>query len=111
MIATCYTIAPFLEILFNKCLETGVFPDCFKIAKVIALHKGGEKQICDSYRPISLLPSLSKLLEKIISVRTISFFDKFDLFSKHQFGFREGFTTEFAITDIHEKLIKAWMMD
>ena len=53
---TCHVITPFLEIFFNKCLKTGVFPDCFKIAKVIALYKGGEKHSCDSYRPISLLP-------------------------------------------------------
>ena len=91
--------------LFNLCLIKGVFPDQFKIAKVIPLHKGGDKQSTNSYRPISLLPALGKLFEKIISVRLLAYFNDHDLFSKYQFGFREGFTTEFAILDIYEKLL------
>ena len=103
--ASCSVIAPFLEILFNLCLAKGVFPDQFKIAKVIPLHKGGDKLDKNSYRPISLLPALEKLFEKIISVRLLAYFNDHDLFSKYQFGFREGFTTEFAILDIYEKLL------
>ena len=59
------TIAPFLLILFNNCLRSGIFPNCFKIAQVIPLLKGGEKLDRNSYRPISLLPALGKLLEKL----------------------------------------------
>ena len=103
--ASCSTIAPFLEMLFNLCIVKGIFPEQFKIAKVIPLHKGGDKQSPNSYRPISLLPALAKLFEKVISVRLLSYFNEHELFSKHQFGFREGFTTEFAILDIYEKLI------
>ena len=57
------------------------------------------------YRPISLLPAIGKLLEKIISARVISFFDAYDLFSPHQFGFRAKFSTEYAVLDIYEKLL------
>ena len=91
--------------LFNLCLVKGTFPEQFKIAKVIPLHKGGDKQSPNSYRPISLLSALAKLFEKLISVRLLTYFNGYELFSKHQFGFREGFTTEFAILDIYEKLI------
>ena len=81
---TSYIIAPYLCILFNNCIRQGVFPDAYKIAKVIPLFKkGGDKESKDSYRPISLLPALGKLLEKLISVRVVRFFEAYDLFSPH----------------------------
>ena len=61
---TSYIISPFLTKLFNLCLSDGIFPECFKVAKVTPLHKGGDKHDVNSYRPISLLPCLGKLLEK-----------------------------------------------
>ena len=103
--SSCYTISPYLELLFNKCLNTGIFPECFKIAKVTPLFKGGDRQDPGSYRPISLLPCLGKLFEKVISTRLLDYYNTFDLFSKYQYGFRESFTTEFAILDIYEKLL------
>ena len=103
---TSYIIAPYLCILFNNCIRQGVFPDAYKIAKVIPLFKkGGDKESKDSYRPISLLPALGKLLEKLISVRVVRFFEAYDLFSPHQFGFRAKFSTDYAIVDIYEKLL------
>ena len=103
--SSCNVILPFVVNLFNICTRDGNFPDIFKTALVVPLFKGGDKQDLSCYRPISLLPALGKLFEKIISVRVIKFFDKFNLFSKHQFGFRENFSAEQAILDIHEKLL------
>ena len=102
---TSFIVAPYLERLFNMCLNSGVFPDIFKIAKVTPLHKGGDKQDPNAYRPISLLPCIGKLFEKILSSRLIDFFEKYDLFSEHQFGFRKGYNTELAVIDIYEKLL------
>ena len=68
------TISPYLEILFHKCIISGVFPDCFKIAEVIPLFKGGEKEDTNCYRPISLLPTISKIFERVLATRLISFF-------------------------------------
>ena len=99
------TIVPFITSLFNKCLSSGIFPESFKIAQVVPLFKGGDKENPTSYRPISLLPALGKLLEKLVSVRTLNFFNENDILSKHQFGFRKSFSTEFAILDIYEKLL------
>ena len=65
--ATCHIIAPFLVTLYNKCLSEGVFPKAYKTAQVIPLFKGGDRENVNSYRPISLLPVLGKLLEKLIS--------------------------------------------
>ena len=102
---TAVVISPYIVLLFNLCLNQGVFPDSFKIAKVIPLFKGGNKEDSNCYRPISLLPALGKLFEKIISKRVITFFEKHKLFSPHQFGFRAKFSTEYAVHDIYEKLL------
>ena len=104
--ATKTTISPYLEILFHKCIEEGVFPDSFKIAQVIPLFKGGKKDDRNCYRPISLLPTISKLFEKILARRLIKFLTKYKILSKDQFGFRAKFSTEYAIADIHDKLIR-----
>ena len=102
---TSNVVTPFLKILFNACMKQGVFPECFKLAQVTPLFKGGEKTNLGSYRPISLLPALSKILEKIILVRMMSFLSENDVIAKEQFGFRPKYTTEYAILDIYEKLI------
>ena len=99
------TIAPYLETLFNCCIYHGIFPDVFKIAQVIPLYKGGGKDDCNNYRPISLLPAIGKLLEKLLAVRLSSHLHNHNILSKHQFGFRENFSTELAVTDIYEKLL------
>ena len=102
---SCSIIAPYIAKLFNQCIQDGVFPNCFKTAQVIPLFKGGKKEDKSCYRPISLLPSIGKLLEKVISIRTTDFLNRNHVFSNHQFGFREGFSTDYAILDIHEKLL------
>ena len=57
-------------------------------------------------RPISLLPTISKILEKLLATRLIKFLTKYKILSKDQFGFRAKFSTEYAIVDIYDKLIK-----
>ena len=58
---------------FPSC-KTGLFPDCFKTAKVIPLFKSGDSEQVNCYRPISLLTFIGKLFEKIIAVRIIEYF-------------------------------------
>ena len=98
-------IIPFLIKLYNACMKCGVFPNIFKTAQVIPLFKGGNREDVNCYRPISLLPILGKIFEKIISTRVVSFCDKFNLISPEQFGFRAKYSTEFAVLDIYEKLL------
>ena len=106
MKATNHSISPYLEILFSKCIQEGVFPDSYKIAQVIPLFKGGDKEDSNCYRPISLLPTISKILEKLLATRLIKFLTKYKVLSKDQFGFRAKFSTEYAIVDIYDKLIR-----
>ena len=100
-----FIIANFLVKAFNHCIENGVYPDILKLAKVIPLHKGSSKQNLGNYRPISILSPLNKIFELLLHKRLLNFWNKHDLFSKHQFGFREHFSTGLAITQVFESLL------
>ena len=76
------------------------------MAKVIPLYKGGDATDTNCYRLISLLPAFGKLLEKLLSFQVVDYFDKFELLSSQQFGFRKNYGTEYAILDITEKILK-----
>ena len=93
-----------LSILINKCLSKGVFPDCLKVAQVVPLYKDEDDSKAENYRPISLLPSISKIFEKIIYKKLSTYFESFDLLYSHQFGFRNKLSTVDAIVEIVEKL-------
>ena len=58
-----------LSIIFNKSLSTGIFPQLLKTAKVIPIYKAESRMLASNYRPISLLPIIGKLLEKILSLQ------------------------------------------
>ena len=69
-----------LTLLINLVLNTGIFQDKLKIAKVIPIYKEGDPQLFENYRPISLLPTISKVLEKIIHKQLSSYFEECGLF-------------------------------
>lgn len=83
----------------NVSFSAGVFPDSLKTAVILPLHKGGDRVNPANFRPIALLPTLSKIVEKLVKVRMTSFLKRFDLISGRQFGFREGLSTDDAIFD------------
>ena len=99
-------ISPIISNLFNLCIETGVFPNCLKIAEVIPIYKKGDQNMPTNYRPISLLSQFDKIFEKMLFSRLLSYLDKNQLLSKNQFGFRPNSSTQFAISTIHDKIIK-----
>ena len=90
-------ISPILSVLFSKSLLTSHFPNKFKIARVIPLHKGNSKQELNNYRTISLLPLFSKLLERIVYNQICHFLDTFDLINANQYGFRKNRSTTMAV--------------
>jgi hypothetical protein len=88
-----------LSKIINKSLESGMVPHSWKIAKVIPIHKSKEKTKMNNYRPISLLPSLSKVLEKIVHHRLYQFLNMQDILYSRQFGFRPKHSTIHAVTN------------
>lgn len=87
-----------LTILINRSLEEGIFPTELKIAKVIPLYKAKEKNSLLNYRPISILPTISKIFEKVIHQRLVKFFDKHKVLSEYQYGFRKNRSTLQAVS-------------
>ena len=63
-----------LEIIFNQCLETGVFPSEWKKGNIVPIHKKGDKQMLQNYRPLSLLPMCGKILERLMFNEMFEFF-------------------------------------
>lgn len=90
-------IVPVITHLTNLCFRNGVFPSCLKKSIVTPVHKGGETDNVNNFRPISVLPAVSKILEKLINSRLIDYLDKFNILSNTQFGFRKGKSTEDAV--------------
>jgi len=93
-------VSPYLAVLFSYSFKLAIFPDCLKIAKVIPLHISGARTELTNYRPISLLSCFSKILEKLISIRILKFFDKHKIIYNRQFGFRKLHSPSHAIFDI-----------
>ena len=80
----------------HPCMHTGIFPRQLKLSRVKSIHKSGEQSHFCNYRPISLLPSMSKVFEYVILDQLITFLTDKKLFCKEQFGFRPGHSTELA---------------
>ena len=106
--STYKSILPHLVHLFNLCLKEGVFPRKLKIAVIKPIFKTGDSGSFSNYRPISILPLLSKILEKIIYNRLITHFSDNKLLSEKQFGFRKGLATYMPILLIQELITKAF---
>ena len=77
-----------LEIIFNQCLETGVFPSERKKGNIALIHKKGGKQILKNYRPVSLLPICGKILKRLMFNEIFEFFIANKFISSSQSGFK-----------------------
>ena len=97
-----------LSLIFQKCVETGKFPDYWKYANVQPIHKKGNRQLKTNYRPISLLPVCGKILEKIIFDQLYPFLNKNNLISKNQSGFRPGDSTIYQLIDITSNIYESF---
>ena len=87
-------------------VQTGEFPNDLKISRVKPLFKSGEASSFSNYRPISLLPSFSKIFEYVIFKQLYSYMDDNRLFSLEQYGFRTGYSTELAALHLVNHLTK-----
>jgi hypothetical protein len=80
--------------IFNLSLATGIFPSRLKTSRTVPIFKTGSPLACDNYRPISLLSTLSKLLEKVVCKQLVNHLESNNLLYAHQYGFQHGKSTE-----------------
>ena len=97
-----------MTICVNKSLTEGLFPQAMKLADVYPLFKSKYKSETNNYHPISLLLTLSKLLEKVIYKRVYSFLDKTNQIYKSQYGFRSGHSCENAVGELIGAILKGF---
>lgn len=109
MIQICPSEVSFpLSLIFKKCFESGSFPSEWKKANVQPIHKKNSRACKSNYRPISLLPIFSKILEKLIFDKMYTFFTQNELLSKNQSGFRPGDSTINQLLAITTEIYKAF---
>ena len=95
-----------LTLMVNQMLFTGIFPDSLKISKVKPLFKARNPVLISNYRLISLLPSLSKIFERITFQQLFDYMTDNNLFAIEQYRFRSGYSTELAAVHLIDYLTK-----
>ena len=99
-------LAPAFCKLFNVSFNTGQVPKSFKLAKIVPIHKGGDKKVPKNYRPVALTSHLSKAMEKIIRKQIISYLENNCLIDPNQHGFRRGHSTLSQLLSHTEEIIE-----
>ena len=93
-----------LAYIINRSLTDSTVPSKLKIAKVIPLFKSGTKTSMDYYRPISILPAFSKILERVVYEQLSDYLESNDLITSSQYGFRRRNNTELAVTIFTDRI-------
>ena len=99
-------ISSHLSNIYNMSFSMGVFPSVLKTAKVIPVHKKNPKLDYKNYRPISLLPNINKILEKLVYNRITYFLSNNNLIYPLQFGFQHNYSTSHALINLIEDIRK-----
>jgi len=100
-------ICPFISTYFNTSVASGVFPDVLKCARIVPIHKAGNRNVVCNYRPISTLSVVSKIFEILMCNRMKDYIDRFSLLSACQFGFRQKSATVDAIAQFLDHVYDA----
>ena len=104
--AAPFIFAP-LTYIFNLSLEVGIFPDALKIARVTPLFKKGPKNDPGNYRPISVLPVIAKIFEKLVNGRLMDFLEANNILYRHQYGFRKRYSTKLSLINLVNTLLQS----
>lgn len=99
------SIAAPLTYIVNLSFKTGIFPDDLKRAKVIPIFKSKNNATFENYRPISLLPTFSKIAERLVYNRLYKYVKSNCLLNSAQYGFQKKLSTEFAILELQNRII------
>ena len=95
--------------LFNKCLKESCFPDCWKVSSVVPVFKNvGERSTSKNYRPVSLLPVVSKVFEKLVNNKIVDHLENCGLFSDFQYGFRSFRSTADLLTVVSDRIARVF---
>ena len=95
-----------LTLIINQMITTGIFPDSFKISKITPLFKKGDVSLLSNHRPISLLPTISKIFERILYNQLCEYFNSNNLLAEQQYGFRTNHSTEYAAVKLVDTISK-----
>ena len=95
-----------LTLIINQMITTGIFPNSFKISKITPLFKKGDVSLLSNYRPISLLPTISKIFERILYNQLYQYFNSNNLLAEQQYGFRTNHSTEYAAVKLVDTISK-----
>ena len=98
------TILKPLTLIINQSLTTGIFPDKLKIAKITPVYKKENIHYIENYRPISIMPSISKVLERVVYDQLYTYFTTHHYLSENQYGFRKLHSTELATLELTDRI-------
>ena len=101
-------IAPELVVIYNNSVDCGEFPDLMKHSKITPLFKSGSTSDPTNFRPISVLPTFSKIFEKLVLSQLIKHFHSHNLMHNKQFGFTRGRSTTDAGVELVKHIFDAW---
>ena len=99
-----YDISSSITLIINQSLTSGIFPERLKIAKVIPIYKKDDVKMFENYRPISILPAISKILEKTNFNQLNYYFQDNKRYCKNQYVFRRN-PTEYAALELIDRVI------
>ena len=105
--AIIHTILTPITYILNLSITTGIVPSKLKVAKVVPIHKKNDIHNIINYRPISILPFFSKILEKVVYTRINDYLCKNNIINPCQYGFQKNISTEMALIDLHDKIISS----
>ena len=93
-----------ITLIINQSLYTGIFPNKLKLAKVIPIYKKGDNTKLENYRPISILPAISKIFERAIFDQLSEHLKNKNVLYSSQYGFRKHHSTELAVLELIDRI-------
>ena len=106
-----FELVPAITHIVNLCISTGTFPQQWKLAKVVPLHKKDSKSLPENYRPVALLCVMSKILEKTVFLQLIGYFEGNSILHPSHHGFRSLHSTCTALLELHDRWLRAVSKD